>query len=235
MDDIFWKSIADYNTATWPLQILFIAVAAVLTLILWFRPRTWAKIAMKVYMVAVSLWIAFVYYMKYAAVRDYSEVIAIFWCMVAAAWIYDLLTHFASFQKPDRCSPWRISFLFLPLLYPVISLARGLEFPMITTPMLPSAVALYMLGMLLVFSRRINLFVFIFIVHWSVIAISKIVFFDIPEDILLAAACLPAIYVFFSRMVEEDRTEYKPSRTAVKALVLAVAVLIGTCMVVEYV
>ena len=106
---------------------------------------------------------------------------------------------------------------------------------MITTPMLPSAVALYMLGMLLVFSRRINLFVFIFIVHWSVIAISKIVFFDIPEDILLAAACLPAIYVFFSMMVEEDRAEYKPSRTAVKALVLAVAVLIGTCMVVEYV
>ena len=133
------------------------AVAVVLTLVLWFRPCTWAKVAMKVYMVAVSLWIALVYYLKYAMNRDYSEVIAIFWCMVAAAWVYDLATHFSSFQKSGKYRGWGIVVLLLPLAYPVISLARGLEFPMITTPMLPSAVALYMLGMLMAFSRKINL------------------------------------------------------------------------------
>lgn len=211
------------------------AVAVVLTLVLWFRPCTWAKVAMKVYMVAVSLWIALVYYLKYAMNRDYSEVIAIFWCMVAAAWVYDLATHFSSFQKSGKYRGWGIVVLLLPLAYPVISLARGLEFPMITTPMLPSAVALYMLGMLMAFSRKINFFAFIFIVHWAVIAISKIVFFNIPEDILLAAACLPAMFLFFKDAADAGEDASKPSETAVKTVIFIVVVLIGASMLTEYV
>ena len=139
---------AAYNAATWPWQLAFMAVAAVLTLILFFRPCTWAKIAMKVYMVAVSLWTAFVYYMKFGSGREYSSVLTIFWCMMAAAWIYDLVTHFSTFQKNRRYLPWGIVMLLLPLVYPLVSVSRGLEFPGITTPMIPSAVAMYMLGML---------------------------------------------------------------------------------------
>ena len=95
MKEIFWNSIAEYNAATWPWQLAFMSVATVLTLILWFRPRTWAKFAMKIYMVTVSLWMAFVYYMTFAASREYSNVMAIFWCLMAASWIYDLVTRFA--------------------------------------------------------------------------------------------------------------------------------------------
>ena len=95
MKEIFWNSIAEYNAATWPWQLIFMTVATVLTLILWFRPRTWAKVAMKIYMVTVSLWMAFVYYMTFAASREYSNVMAIFWCLMAASWIYDLVTRFA--------------------------------------------------------------------------------------------------------------------------------------------
>lgn len=233
--DIFWNTIADYNAATWPYQIGLMAVAAILTVILWLKPCTWAKVAMKIYMVSVSLWIAFVYYGQFASGRDYSSVMTIFWCMMAAAWIYDLVTHFSSFQKSGRYRPWGVIMLFLPLVYPLISVLRGMEFPMITTPMLPSAVALYMLGMLMAFNSRINFFAFIFIVHWSIIAISKIVLFDIPEDILLAAACLPSMFIFFKEAVDADKTEHKPSVKAVSALILLVAVLIGACMVIEYV
>ena len=235
--EAFWDSIAAYNAATWLWQSVFIAVAAVLTSILWFRPRTWVKIAVKVYMVVVSLWIALVYYMKFGAVREYSSVLAIFWCLVAVAWIYDLATRFSTFQKSGKYRPWGVLMILLPLVYPLISLFRGMTFPQMTTPMLPSAVALYMLGMLMAFNRKINFFAFIFIVHWAVIAISKIVLFNIPEDILLAAACLPAMFIFFKEAVDTSAEEggSKPSKLAVKALILAVTVLIGACMVIEYV
>lgn len=231
--EVFWNSIAEYNAATWPFQIAFVAIAAVLALLLYFRPMTWVKIATKIFMVIESLWIAFVYYMKFAGVRDYSNVMTIFWCLVAAAWIYDLVTHFSSFQKSGRYQWLGIIMLVLSLAYPVISMARGLSFPEITTPMIPSAVALYMLGMLMTFNRRINFFAFIFIVHWAIIAISKIVFLGIPEDMLLAASCIPAIYIFFKDAIDADGAKHKPSPAAVKLLVLGVAVVICTCMIVE--
>lgn len=235
--EVFWNSIAEYNAQTWPWQLAFIAVAALFTVLLWVKPMTWVKIATKVLMVLEALWIAFVYYMKFAGGRDYSNVMTIFWCLVAAAWVYDLATHFSSFQKSGKYRQWGVLMILLPLVYPLISLFRGMTFPQMTTPMLPSAVALYMLGMLMAFNRKINFFAFIFIVHWAVIAISKIVLFNIPEDVLLAAACLPAMFIFFKEAVDSSAEEVgsKPSKPAVKALILAVTVLIGACMVIEYV
>ena len=60
MKEVFWNTIASYNAATWTWQLAFIAAAAVLTILLWFRPRRWVRIAAKLYMVIISLWIAFV-------------------------------------------------------------------------------------------------------------------------------------------------------------------------------
>lgn len=233
--EALWNSMAAYNAATWPWQLAFMAVAAVLTLILLFRPCTWAKIAMKVYMVAVSLWIAFVYYMKFGSGREYSSVLTIFWCMMAAAWTYDLVTHFSTFQKNKRYLPWGIVMLLLPLAYPLVSVSRGLEFPGITTPMIPSAVAMYMLGMLVTFSGRINFFALIFIFQWSVIALSKIVLFDIPEDLLLAVSCLPAMFVFFRDAVRSGEEAKKPSQRTITILIFFIMALIGACVAIQYV
>ena len=233
--EIFWNSIAEYNAATWPYQLAFITVAAVLTLILWFRPCTWAKIATKVLMVLESLWIAFVYYLKFAASREHSSVMAIFWCLVAASWVYDLATHYSSFQKSGKYRPWGVIMILLPLVYPVVSLLRGMTFPEMTTPMLPSAVALYMLGMLMAFNRKVNFFAFIFIMHWALLSMTKIVLFNIPEDLLLAAACLPAMFIFFSDAVDNGPSGGKPSGRAVKALILGIVLIIGAVWIYAYV
>ena len=154
--EVFWKSIAAYNEATWIWQLCFIIAAAVLTCFLWFRPGKRIVLAVKALMVAESLWIAFVYYLDFCSTRDYSGVLTIFWCMVAAAWVYDMVTKFSTFEKSGKYRWWGLVMLLLPLLYPVISLLRGMTFPEMTTPMLPSGVALYMLGMLMTFNSKIN-------------------------------------------------------------------------------
>ena len=51
--DVFWNTIAAYNAATWPVQLLLVAVAAVLTLLLYLRPTRAVRMAMKVFMAAV--------------------------------------------------------------------------------------------------------------------------------------------------------------------------------------
>lgn len=231
MKEIFWNSIADYNAATWPWQIVMMSIASVLTFILWFRPSEWAKTATKIYMVAVSLWIAFVYYMGFGSARDYSNVMTIFWCMIALSWIYDLATRFSTFQRSGKSGALGLVMLVLPLAYPFISVSRGLEFPQITTPMLPSAVALYMLGMLMTFNKKINFFAFLLVLHWSVIAISKISLFKIPEDALLAAACIPSMVIFVMHVLKEYDRPHKPSCATVRMLVMAVALLLAGCMI----
>lgn len=233
--EVFWKSIAAYNEATWIWQLCFIAAAAVLTCLLWFRPGKRIVLAVKALMVAESLWIAFVYYLDFCSTRDYSGVLTIFWCMVAAAWVYDMVTKFSTFEKSGKYRWWGLVMLLLPLLYPVISLLRGMTFPEMATPMLPSGVALYMLGMLMTFNSKINFFAFIFILHWAIISISKIVIFNIPEDALLAIACLPAMYIFLSDAVDRTPSPSKPSAKAVKILVFTITVLIGATMVIAYV
>lgn len=233
--EVFWKSIAAYNEATWIWQLCFIIAAAVLTCFLWFRPGKRIVLAVKALMVAESLWIAFVYYLDFCSTRDYSGVLTIFWCMVAAAWVYDMVTKFSTFEKSGKYRWWGLVMLLLPLLYPVISLLRGMTFPEMTTPMLPSGVALYMLGMLMTFNSKINFFAFIFILHWAIISISKIVIFNIPEDALLAIACLPAMYIFLCDAVDRTPSPSKPSAKAVKILVFTITVLIGATMVIAYV
>ena len=233
--EVFWKSIAAYNEATWIWQLCFIIAAAVLTCFLWFRPGKRIVLAVKALMVAESLWIAFVYYLDFCSTRDYSGVLTIFWCMVAAAWVYDMVTKFSTFEKSGKYRWWGLVMLLLPLLYPVISLLRGMTFPEMTTPMLPSGVALYMLGMLMTFNSKINFFAFIFILHLAIISISKIVIFNIPEDALLAIACLPAMYIFLSDAVDRTPSPSKPSAKAVKILVFTITVLIGATMVIAYV
>lgn len=52
--EIFWNTIASYNAATWPVQILLTLVAATLTLLLYLRPTPGVRIAMKTFMAMLN-------------------------------------------------------------------------------------------------------------------------------------------------------------------------------------
>ena len=68
--EIFWNTIASYNAATWPVQILLTLVAATLTLLLYLRPTPGVRIAMKTFMALLNFWIAGVYYLLYGEQRE---------------------------------------------------------------------------------------------------------------------------------------------------------------------
>ena len=56
--EIFWRTIAYYNSATWLLQIVIILIGIALTGLLIGKPRPWVKMAMKVYMIGLYRWIS---------------------------------------------------------------------------------------------------------------------------------------------------------------------------------
>lgn len=55
--EIFWRTIAYYNSATWILQIVVILIGIVLTALLIKKPRPWVKMGMKLYMIGLYSWI----------------------------------------------------------------------------------------------------------------------------------------------------------------------------------
>ena len=100
--EIFWNTIARYNAATWPWQIAIVAAAAVLTVLLYLRPTQNVKRAMKLFLAGLNAWIAVVYYLVWCGQRSHSDVLALFWGIMAVIWLYDLYADFTRFERTSR-------------------------------------------------------------------------------------------------------------------------------------
>ena len=93
---------------------------------------------------------------------------------------------------------------------------------------MPCTVAIFTIGLMLSFSKRINLFVVLFLCHWSLIGFSKVYFFGIPEDLLLASALVPALYLFFKEYIDVNfRRNAKPDLRVMNMLLLAMCSGLG--------
>ena len=226
--EIFWKTIGLYNAATWEWQLGIILIGIILTVLLTRNPQPWVKNGMKIYLIAVYLWISVIYYYIYCAERSYNEVMALFWAIMAILWGWDALSGYTTFER-TRKSDWLAYFLFaMPFIYPLISMARGLTFPEMTSPVMPCSVVVFTIGLLLFFSKNINMFIVLFLTHWSLIGLSKTYYFNIPEDFLLASASVPALYLFFKEYFANNlHTGSKPNAKYVNLLLILVCVAIG--------
>ena len=100
--EIFWRTIAYYNSATWLLQIVIILIGIVLTALLICRPRPWVKMGMKFYMIGLYSWISVIYYYIYCEERSYNGVMAMFWGVMAIIWIWDTITGYTTFERTHK-------------------------------------------------------------------------------------------------------------------------------------
>ena len=226
--EIFWKTIGLYNAATWEWQLGIILIGIILTVLLTRNPQPWVKNGMKIYLIAVYLWISVIYYYIYCAERSYNEVMALFWAIMAILWGWDALSGYTTFERTRKYDWWAYFLFAMPFIYPLISMARGLTFPEITSPVMPCSVVVFTIGLLLFFSKNINMFIVLFLTHWSLIGLSKTYYFNIPEDFLLASASVPALYLFFKEYFANNlHTGSKPNAKYVNLLLILVCVAIG--------
>lgn len=226
--EIFWNTIAAYNAATWPVQIVLCLVAAVLTGLLYHRPTPRVQLAMKLFLAALNFWIAGVYYLCFSDERSYNGVLALFWAIMGSIWIYDIVVGHASLARTGRHNRFALLLLVMPLAYPLFSLLLGREFPMMTMPVMPCSVAVFTIALMLAFAERINMVLAMLLCHWALIGLSKVYFFNIPEDFLLACSVVPAFYLFFRDYIHSLRGRAtKPSLRVLNGLLLIVCLVIG--------
>lgn len=199
--NIFWETIAQYNAGTWIYQLIITLVGLWLTYSLFHHPTPAKKKGMKLYLIFINAWVAVVYYHIYCDPRSYSNVLALFWGIMCVFWIYDLIVDYTPFELNHKHKKLAVLLCFLPLAYPLFSVARGMDFPMMTSPVMPCSVAVFTIGLLLAFSQRVNLFLILFLCHWALIGFTKTYFFQIPEDFLLASSAVPGLYLFFKEYI----------------------------------
>ncbi len=199
--NIFWETIAQYNAGTWIYQLIITLVGLWLTYSLFHHPTPAKKKGMKLYLIFINAWVAVVYYHIYCDPRSYSNVLALFWGIMCFFWIYDLIVDYTPFELNHKHKKLAVLLCFLPLAYPLFSVARGMDFPMMTSPVMPCSVAVFTIGLLLAFSQRVNLFLILFLCHWALIGFTKTYFFQIPEDFLLASSAVPGLYLFFKEYI----------------------------------
>ena len=199
--NIFWETIAQYNAGTWIYQLIITLVGLWLTYSLFHHPTPAKKKGMKLYLIFINAWVAVVYYHIYCDPRSYSNALALFWGMMCFFWIYDLIVDYTPFELNHKHKKLAVLLCFLPLAYPLFSVARGMDFPMMTSPVMPCSVAVFTIGLLLAFSQRVNLFLILFLCHWALIGFTKTYFFQIPEDFLLASSAVPGLYLFFKEYI----------------------------------
>ena len=78
------------------------------------------------------------------------------------------------------------------------------------------------------FSRKVNLLVILFLCHWALIAFSKVYVYKIPEDLLLASATVPAIYLFFKNYIAQNlHKETKLSARLMNWFLILMCIVIG--------
>ena len=199
--NIFWETIAQYNAGTWIYQIIITLVGVWLTYSLFHHPTPAKKKGMKLYLIFINAWVAVVYYHIYCDPRSYSNALALFWGIMCFFWIYDLIVDYTPFELNHKHKKLAVLLCFLPLACPLFSVARGMDFPMMTSPVMPCSVAVFTIGLLLAFSQRVNLFLILFLCHWALIGFTKTYFFQIPEDFLLASSAVPGLYLFFKEYI----------------------------------
>mgnify|MGYP006922181598 CR=1 FL=1 len=195
---------------------------------------------MKLYLIFINAWVAVVYYHIYCDPRSYSNALALFWGIMCVFWIYDLIVDYTPFELNHKHKKLAVLLCFLPLAYPLFSVARGMDFPMMTSPVMPCSVAVFTIGLLLAFSQRVNLFLILFLCHWALIGFTKTYFFQIPEDFLLASATIPGLYLFFREyFLNNLHADTKPKAKYINWLLISVcvglAVLLTTTMFLELV
>lgn len=226
--ETFWNTIAQYNMHTWMVQLAIVLAGMVLTAALFYKPARWVKLAMKLFMVFINAWIAVVYYMVYCEARDYNTILALFWGIMALVWFFDLCTGYTTFERTHKYGKLSFLLCLAPFIYPLVSLARGMHFPVMTFLVMPCTVAVFTIGLLLSFSKRVNIFIILFLCHWALIGLSKVYFFRIPEDLLLTASAFPALFIFFKQYIHSNAGKNtKPGPRVLKWLLFIMCCVIA--------
>lgn len=214
---IFWETIAEYNTGTIWIQAAIASVAILLVVLESVSPSRRKAALLKAFMGAVNFWIGIAYYMVFGSGRDYNLLMALLWIILGGMWLFDARK--GTEIHPEGGKSRRILsciIMLLPAAYPVTSILIGREWPMITTSVMPCSVAVFNVGVMLMFYSRVNIVMAMMLCHWSLAGLAKVYSYGLLEDYILGVGILPAAILLLKKYIAG--LSGKPAKPSPKVL-----------------
>lgn len=196
MPELFWRTISEYNQATWIAQVAINGIGLVLTVLLYVKPNRGTKIAFKLFLTFCFGWIAIVFFLLHGSVELNKYVTATLFGLMSILFIVDVFINKTEFIRNTKYSKWAYLLYILFFTYPFLSLALGKHFPAITTWLMPCPLTVFAIAVMISFFPRIDYKIFVLLILWALGGLPKIFMFKVPEDVILFISGIVAILVW---------------------------------------
>lgn len=196
----FLQVFGNYNLAVWPLQI-FIYLLGIIVVILAIRPT---RISNKIISGVLSffwLWMGIVYHLIFfTRINNAAYIFGLFYIIQSFIFLFTgVFNSYLSFRlKPDFRGVTGIIFvLYALLIYPILGIITGHQYPNMPIFGLPCPTIIFTFGLLLWTSQRFPKYLLIIPFIWSIIGFSAALTLAIYQDYgLLVASVFGTILIF---------------------------------------
>ena len=198
----FMDVFAAYNTAVWPMQVVFNLIALVI-IVLVFHNFRYSNHIISILLSFFWLWMGYMYHIRFfAGINQAAYGFGAIFIIQGLLFIYyGLVKQALTFKFKDGAVviTGYIIIIYGLLLYPVISIFMGHWYPSAPTFGLPCPTTIFTLGLLLLADKRVPVPLIIIPLLWSVFGFMAAFRFGIWEDTGLLISGIVAGYFLIHR------------------------------------
>jgi hypothetical protein len=179
-----------YNEATFPVQIIMIIAAAVLTYLVFAKTSAKVNTLMKIFLSFAFAWNGIVFFLIFAWSVASAFFSALF-IIVAILFAMDIFKKKIEFRFP--IIKWQkyltVFLILLVFLYPVIGTALGHSYTKTCMPMAPCPLTVFAIALVAAAIPQVDRKVYAFLLLWAIMGLPKCLgALDCYEDCILFAA-----------------------------------------------
>lgn len=187
--ETWWNQIGAYNDAIFPMQIITMGVAVILTYFLFANPSPKTNNLMKVYLSFTCAWNGIIFFLIFGKELPGTVLGAPLFILVAILLAWDIFTNKTQFSLPE--TSWQKYLTGLLVLcaffYPVIGFALGHYYPRTCTfGVMPCPTTVFALALLVAALPKVDKKVYLLLLVWALPAFGKCLgALDLYEDCIL--------------------------------------------------
>jgi hypothetical protein len=190
--EMFWNRVSVYNEALWPVQVVMIFAAVLLTVRVFTKPGPRADVWMKAFLSFAFAWNGVVFFLIFVRNPISTATGVPLFFVVSILFAVDIFTRGTEFRLPDAKWGKALTFFWLALvaLYPLIGwVFLGHVYPNMLLPIFPCPLTVFAIALIAAAAPKADKKVFVALLPWALMGLPKCFgALDCYEDCILFAA-----------------------------------------------
>jgi len=189
--ETFWTKVGAYNEATWPIQVVMIVAAAVLTYRVFANPGLETDAWMKAFLAFAFAWNSTVFFLVFIRNPISMLIGTPLFVVVSILFVLDIFTRKTHFRFPEGAwmRGFTIVWILLAFLYPLMGWLLGHVYPKVLLLLFPCPLTVFATALVAAAVPSADRKVLIALLPWGLLALPKCFgALDCYEDCALFAA-----------------------------------------------